>query len=478
MGEAIEVEQGGPGVGLEPARGDIAVTGRPSWIPTALIVAFSACLALAAIALLVAGPLDGAGPVRLLISQPEMFAVFCVLWAAAGSAPISIHHRGNTNLIVLDAVPMYIGLVFLSPPLLVLGCVVAETFVLAVVRRQSPVKVAFNVASIGFCAALASIVFRELLAGHSPASIWGWAVAAVALIVYNLTQTLNMRLAQTVNGQTPERRTGYQLTTEAMIIAASICLAIVVFDALWFSVWATIPLSLVAALIIATYRGYARLTYRFASLQRLYDFSRALGAANLEPSSMNVVVLRQVCTVMRARRALLVLADETGLQVKITLDDNDSTGIRLLSLDPSSFISATISTGKASRRVTTSVDNRGVAYDPIAGEYRAAVVAPLTRENMIVGAIVAMDRDEELDELRRGRSPALRDARRACQRQSRTCPPVEEIRSRSDLFKSSGNARLLTELANRDLFESRLGPPSTSATVWPLSCSTSTVSRT
>ncbi len=72
------------------------------------------------------------------------------------------------------------------------------------------------------------------------------------------------------------------------------------------------PLILVAALIIAAYRGYTRLTLRFASLQRLYDFSRALGTANLEPSSMSVEVLRQVCTVMRARRAQLILAEPSG----------------------------------------------------------------------------------------------------------------------------------------------------------------------
>ena len=68
-----------------------------------------------------------------------------------------------------------------------------------------------------------------------------------------------------------------------MFFASSTCLAIVVLDALWFNLRAMVPLVLVAAMIIVAYRGYTRLTLRFASLQRLYDFSRALGTTNLEP---------------------------------------------------------------------------------------------------------------------------------------------------------------------------------------------------
>ncbi len=137
------------------------------------ITAFSACLAAVTLALLMFGPLSGLGPVRLLFPQWEMFVILCLLWAVTVYTPISLHHGGNTYLMSLDAVPMSIGLVFLSPPLFVLSCVVAEVFVLGVLRRQALVKVIFNVASNSFCAAVAAIVFRELLYGHSPVSLGG-----------------------------------------------------------------------------------------------------------------------------------------------------------------------------------------------------------------------------------------------------------------------------------------------------------------
>ena len=61
------------------------------------VYAFTAALGLAAIALVWWGPLHGAGPVRELLPQPAMFVVVCVLWAAAGWAPVSLHYGGNSH---------------------------------------------------------------------------------------------------------------------------------------------------------------------------------------------------------------------------------------------------------------------------------------------------------------------------------------------------------------------------------------------
>ena len=48
-----------------------------------------------------------------------------------------------------------------------------------------------------------------------------------------LISTLNFRAVTKLNGQTAEGRTGSQMTTHLMFFAASVCLAIVVLDALW-----------------------------------------------------------------------------------------------------------------------------------------------------------------------------------------------------------------------------------------------------
>src|ERR1700728_3378160 len=126
------------------------------------------------------------------------------------------------------------------------------------------------------------------------------------------------------------------------------CLSFAFHDAAWFDPWTTLPLVLVAALIIVVYRGYARLNLRFSSLQHLYDFSRTMGTASLEPSSMSVDVLKEVCTVMRARRAELILAEPSGIPRRISFDDRGPSGIQPINLDESSIVTQAITSGKAS----------------------------------------------------------------------------------------------------------------------------------
>ena len=66
-----------------------------------------------------------------------MFTVVCVVWVVADRVPVSLHYRGDTFLCVLEEVPPLIGLVFLSPNLLVLTTVCAVVFIFSsfAVRR-------------------------------------------------------------------------------------------------------------------------------------------------------------------------------------------------------------------------------------------------------------------------------------------------------------------------------------------------------
>ena len=425
-----------------------------SWPNLAAIYAYAAALALATAALLLRGPLHGAGPVRILIPQPAMCAIVCAVWAAALWAPVSMHHRGNTYLVALEDVPLLLGLVFLSPPLLVLASIVAAAFVFLILRKQALHKVCFNVAAGALGVAISEIAFREILRAHSAVSPWGWVAAVAALTVNAIVMYLMVQIMMRLLGHAPERRTGPNPLLHTMLTAASMCLAIVVLDAAWMNLWATVPVLLVGALLIAAYRGYTRLSLRFASLQRLYDFSRALGTANLEPTSMSLEVLGQVCTVMRARRAQLVLAEPSGIPRSISLDDHGPSGIEPINMDPSSFVTQAIDSRVASLHTTTTAQRKS-NYDPITGRYTHAVVAPLMNENMAIGAIVALDRDEELDgfdddDLRL--FEALVAHASANLERARL---VEELRFEVDSKSHQATHDMLTGLPNRMLFVSR-----------------------
>ncbi len=83
---------------------------------------------------------------------------------------------------------------------------------------------------------------------------------------------------------------------------------------------------------------------------------------------MSTDVLKQVCTVMRARRAQLVLTEPSGIPRRISLDDRGVSGIELIDLDPVSFVTTAITTGTASLHRSTRPQHRGTSHDPIAGD--------------------------------------------------------------------------------------------------------------
>ena len=259
-------------------------------------------------------------------------------------------------------------------------------------------------------------------------------------------------------------------------MAANMCLSFVVLDLAWFSLWATVPFVLVAALIIGAYRGYARLTLKFASLQRLYDFSRALGTASLEPPSMSVDVLRQVCTVMRARRAELVLVESSGIARRISLDERGA-----LDSNRSASMSSPSLPWPSPReplRSTTSWVERQARHRPGLG-----YVPPCSRcpdhERPIGHRCNSGFRSRGgTGQLRQRRSAALRDSGRACQRQPRARPSRRgtSIRGRQQI--TSGHPRRPDRTPEPGALPCPCGAvQSTKAKASRLCCSTSTASK-
>ena len=451
--EALEDEVGAGDVAEShgPGSGERGPTPGERRRRTAAIVAYSSLLGGVAVLIFTQSALPQAGPIRVLLPQPAMLVVVCVLWAAAVLAPVSFHYRGNTNIVTQDQIAMLIGFVFLAPWLFMVGCVVVtDTLVLAAIYRQRPVKLFFNMATIGLANIMALVLYRAVLGTHSPVSVRGWGAATLALVTVAVVSEFNVRVVTRLNGQISERRTASHLTVQAMLSAAGICLAYLVLNTAWFDPTATVPLMLVAALLIAAYRGYTRLTLRYASLQRLYEFNNALSTASLEPSSMGIEVLRHVCTVMRTRRAELVLAEPLGIPRRLALTDRGPSPVEPITLDRASIVTAAIASG-----TPTLYSNDSTAkpeHDPVLGDFRDAVVSPLMSESAPIGAIVALDRDEEFDRfdgddlrlfgtLTAHAGAALERARL-----------IEELRHEVDSKAHQATHDMLTGLPNRTLF--------------------------
>ena len=120
---------------------------------------------------------------------------------------------------------------------------------LAAVRRQAPLKAAFNVAVSVFSAALAATVYQQILGAHLPVDPIGWGAAIVALALSALAAQSAVSVVVRLYGQGGQA-SRLDLPAYSLLLLASVGLAFVVLNAAWWNAWAVLPLALVGALIV------------------------------------------------------------------------------------------------------------------------------------------------------------------------------------------------------------------------------------
>ena len=430
----------------------------------ARVAALSAVLALASVAPLLWGPLARElHPVRELLSTHGVFwsqtaiaTIMVVLFAAALSAPVSFHHRRQTYLFSLTEVPLLLGLVFATPVVLVVSRVLGGAIGYGVVRRQPPLKLTFNLANGAFAAVIGEAVYREILGNAGAVGFRGWAAGAAALTLAALASQMAVAFVVRIHGQGRQRSARFEFLTWGLLALASIGLAFVVLDAALYHLWAVVPLLVVGGLIVFAYRGYLRLTKRFGALQQLYDFSRSLGGSQLEPAETLWAVLERVQSVMRANRAEVILTDEWPYGRRAALHDDTHSFDPHIPLDGSPPIAQVISEGRVSLHVRPSDPNGPErAADPVMGHFRDALVAPLTSGERVFGALLALDRQEQLDPFD-GDDLRLFEALAAhASTTLERARLVEELRLEAESKSHQAMHDTLTGLPNRTLFLER-----------------------
>jgi len=453
-----------------PAPGDTsqdapaaAVAAQPSLAAKLAVPIFAGLLAVGTAILLIWGPIAGLGPVRSLIAQPLVAALLTITFVAVTLGPVSVHYRGQTYLFALSEVPMLLGLVIAAPAVLVICRVLAELFVLGVIRRQSPAKLAFNLASGAGSCVVAILVYQAIL-GHFIATDGsrvavlpiGWAAGALALSAAFVYGHLAVSIVVRLTGRPRQRKYGFEFTTVALVLISSIALALVVLDAAWWDTWAMLPLVTVGALIVFAYRGYLRLTNRFGALQQLYDFSRSVSGPYLETTGTAWAVLEQVQSVMRSNRAELIIVDEWPAVRHIALSGEARSTVERTIVDDSSVIARAINKQQTSLLLGTAGSHKREAdADSLLGEFRGALVVPLASGERTLGALVALDRDEgfapfDEDDLRLFEALAAHASTTMERAQL-----VEELRLEAESKWHQATHDLLTGLPNRTLFLDR-----------------------
>ena len=131
--------------------------------------------AAAAAAVLYYAVLAGLGP-------PDALAIpwwgLALAFFLAEAFPVHVHLRSEAHSLSLSELALVLGLYAAPPGELLLAMLLGTGLALLVVRRQRPLKLAFNLASFAVATSLALLVFHGFLTlgdAYGPA---GWAGAA------------------------------------------------------------------------------------------------------------------------------------------------------------------------------------------------------------------------------------------------------------------------------------------------------------
>lgn len=227
-----------------------------------------------------------------------------LVFAVSGLLVVHVEINSEAHSFSLSEVPLVLGLLFVSPLELLAARLIGEAAVLIFWERQTPTKLVFNL-SLFFAEISAAVTVYGLLDTGGTAEEWPTWLAAFGGVS---TGTVLGALAVWVvirmhHGEVSSR----QLITAAAVTAVgNTSLAVVAAVLLDHSPAALIPLLLIAAVVVAAYRGYTQLTRRYAGLELLYQFTRITGGSQRPDETMRRV-MDEACRLLRADRALFAL---------------------------------------------------------------------------------------------------------------------------------------------------------------------------
>jgi signal transduction histidine kinase len=347
-------------------------------------------LAAAAIALI--GPLRTIEPLEVPINVP--WWLVAIGFTLAEIYVAHLQFRRDAHSFSLSEVPLVIGLIFLSPVDLVLAQLIGAGFALVVHRRQSPLKLIFNLSHFCIEAILAALIFHSLVTGSIGPAAWGATLlatsAATVFGVLMITAAISLSEGKLDINSLPQ-----SLGLGLVVTATNTSLALLASTTLWRNPSSAWLLLIPTAILILAYRAYSNEREKHNSLEFLYESTR-LAQGSLEVDASVESLLTQVRNMFRAEVASLTLfneGNETAERTTIGPGDRFSQN-EFVKLDPDEGVWAEVArSGKALSVPRPIPDDHMRLYFATRGVYKDAMVAPLFGEDrLVVGTLLVGDR--------------------------------------------------------------------------------------
>ncbi len=316
------------------------------------------------------------------------FVVLAVAFALAEATALHVEIRKESHSLSLSGIPMMFGLLFTSPLLLALAYVAGAAPTMRWIRKSDVTKTTWNCSLFFAEAAVAALVVRTALGTDLPSNALEWCIPLAAVLVAELMSLLAVPLV-IMAVDVKFRPNLFADVGQSQILAAlagtfTVIAVAVATDSPAMLVFAAIPFAGVGFLL----RVHGRLGQRYAELQKLHRFTRALaherGARTIDTG------LNELAEIMRATGAwVLVLPgdDQSGATGRALIDDT------LRDVDPQPIVASLLDVLDGRVATIAATDPRTAARRALRllGA-REILAAPILGEAGRQGVLVVSDR--------------------------------------------------------------------------------------
>ncbi|MEY2404133.1 MAG: hypothetical protein QOD38_1684, partial [Acidimicrobiaceae bacterium] len=244
----------------------------------------------------------------LTIPLPLLAVIFLI----AEVCVLHVYVQRQAHTFSLSEIPLVLGLVFVSPGVLLIARLAGSAVALIAIRRQSRTKIAFNLCYFAVDCGVAVLVYRLILGDHSPLEPIGWFAALAATAGSLLIGTVVIAVAIAAVEGTPIRlRLGATEGLGALTTVISTDLGLVAVVALASGPTTSWLLVVAAVTLFIGYRAHARLRQSNQGLAYLYSSSRTI-SSSLATGTVTDNILEQACDLLRAQIGELILEGRDG----------------------------------------------------------------------------------------------------------------------------------------------------------------------
>jgi serine phosphatase RsbU (regulator of sigma subunit) len=350
------------------------------WLLTAALLGTAAALHVG----LVYGLAPPTGP--FLLPWWVLAAGFCL----AEVAVVHYDFHRETHSFSLSELPLVFGLFFAAPRDVVAAQVAGAAAALLVHRRQTGLKLLFNVGHFALGATLAVVIFRAVSTDIGSFSPSVWAAALLAAVTTSALSTIAIFVAiSATEGRAQLRRLPEQLTLALLATSGSASLGLLGTGATWHHPAAGWLLVIPVATFFLAYRAYVVKRQEHDSLGFLYRSAGILDAAPDLATGLSRM-LQHACRSLRAEVAQFALLSEPDGPVALLVTATAETvhGSQRVRLDEIDGLLHRAVQSERPQLVTLRPPLPGPAGQPL----RQVLLAPLRTETRTLGAVLIGNR--------------------------------------------------------------------------------------